>query len=390
MHKKLDHASPEEQANIVLQLQKLQSLPDYLKLAQDAFVTQAKDVQAKIANGEIKQTPELLSKLQSFSQGYLDVELDDNMQPVLGLWDKDGDGKPDPITYDKMISGQIFGELIPNVDFSGNFMNIGTKVGSVKNQTDQNFVKNTKLYTPDELNKTAARAELYLENGQLSPVAKSYLYDKGVRDFQNVPDELLDKMEQDAINIMKTVQKKEDITDVDYSAQTGRMSENRQAKKDEEKKIVPTTINLSNTGFGNDSFGKVVSKKGILEKGLNLGEGIKFDTIGGAKTGLDNSVVTNIFINDKNEIIYTANVLTQKSSKGTKEGKDSNYEEATTNPAAYRSETRKATGATEAKIANELGYQNADELKAELRKMNNKGAKPVYKGLDENGNPIFE
>lgn len=391
LHKKLDYATPEEQVDIIVQLQKLQSLPDYLKLAQDAFVTQAKDIQTKIANGEIKQTPELLSKLQSFSQGYLDVELDDNMQPVLGLWDKDGDGKPDPITYDKMISGQIFGDLVPNVDFSGNFMTVGTKVGTVKNQTDQNFVKNTKLYTPDELNKTAAKAELYLENGQLSPVAKSYLYDKGVRDFQNVPDELLDKMEQDAISIMKTVQKKEDITDKDYSAQTGRMSENRQAKKDEEEKeIVTTTVNLSNTGFGNDSFGKVVSKKGILEKGLNLGKGIKFNTIGGAKTGLDNSIVTNIFINDKNEIIYTADVLTQKSSKGTKESEGYNYEEATTNPAAYRSETRKATGATEAKIANELGYQNADELKAELRKMNNKGEKPVYKGLDENGNPIFE
>lgn len=391
LDKKLAQAkTPEEQAAITIQLQKLQSLPDYLKLAQDAFVTQAKDIQSKIANGEIKQTPELLSKLQSFSQGFFEVELDDNMTPMIGLWDKDGDGKPDVLPYDKIVSGQTFGELIPNVDFSGNFMTIGTKVGNVKNQTDQNFVKNTKLYTPDELNKTAAKAELYLENGQLSPVAKSYLYDKGVRDFQNVPEDLLNKMEQDAISIMKTVQKTEDITDKDYSAETGRISENRQAKKEkEEKAIITTTVNLSNTYFGNDARGGApVSKKGILEKGLNLGKGIKFDTIGGAKTGLDNSVVTNIFINDKNEIIYTANVLTEKSSK--QEQEEFTASGTTTNPAAFRAETRKATGATEAKIASELGYQNADELKAELRKMNNKGAKPIYKGLDENGNPIFE
>lgn len=375
LDKKLAQAkTPEEQAAITIQLQKLQSLPDYLKLAQDAFVSQAKDIQTKMDKGEIKQTPELLSKLQSFSQGFFEVELDDNMTPMIGLWDKDGDGKPDVLPYDKIISGQTFGELIPNVDFSGNFMEVGTKVGTVKNQTDQNFTKNTKLYTPEELNKTTARAELYLENGQLSPIAKSYLYDKGVRDFQNVPDELLNKMEQDAVNIMETVQKKEDITDKDYSAETGRISENRQAKKEkEEKAIITTTVNLSNTGFGNDSFGNVVSKKGILEKGLNLGKGIKFNTIGGAKTGLDNSIVTNIFINDKNEIIYTADVLDSKSGK--QEEEDLTTSGTTTTPASYRSETRKATGATEAKIASELGYKNADELKAELKKLNNDTSK---------------
>lgn len=392
LHKKLDTATPEEQAEIIVQLQKLQSLPDYLKLAQDAFVTQAKDIQTKIEKGEIKQTPELLSKLQSFSQGYLDVELDDNMQPVLGLWDKDGDGKPDPITYDKMISGQIFGELIPNVDFSGNFMTIGTTVGNVKTQTDQNFVKNTKLFTPDELNKTTARAELYLENGQLSPVAKSYLYDKGVRDFKNVPDELLDKMEQDAISIMKTVQKTEDITDKDYSAETGRISETRQAKKEkEEKAIVTTTVNLYDTKFRSDNFpNKKISKKGILGIGLNLGKGIDFKTIGGASTGLDNSTVTNIFVNDKNQIIYTVDILRAKEGKGTKESKTDYSEIDITTPSEYAYDVRTASATTEAKIASELGYQNAYELKAELRKMNNKGAIPVYKGFDENLNLIFE
>ena len=378
LDKKLAQAkTPEEQAAITIQLQKLQSLPDYLKLAQDAFVTQAKDIQTKMEKGEIKQTPELLSKLQSFSQGYLDVELDDNMMPVLGLWDKDGDGKADVLPYDKIISGQTFGELIPNVDFSGNFMEVGTKVGTVKNQTDQNFTKNTKLYTPEELNKTTARAELYLENGQLSPIAKSYLYDKGVRDFQNVPDELLNKMEQDAVNIMETVQKKEDITDKDYSAETGRISENRQAKKEkEEKAIVTTTVNLNDTKFGSDNFpDKKFSKKGILGTGLNLGKGIDFKTIGGASTGLDNSTVTNIFINDKNQIIYTVDILKAKGGKGTKESKTDYSESATTTPSEYAYDVRTATATTEAKIASELGYQNADELKAELKKMNNDTSK---------------
>lgn len=379
LDKKLAQAqTPEEQAAITIQLQKLQSLPDYLKLAQDAFVTQAKDIQTKIANGEIKQTPELLSKLQSFSQGFFEVELDDNMTPMIGLWDKDGDGKPDVLPYDKIVSGQTFGELIPNVDFSGNFMTIGTKVGTVKNQTDQNFVKNTKLYTPDELNKTAAKAELYLENGQLSPVAKSYLYDKGVRDFQNVPDELLDKMEQDAISIMKTVQKKEDITDKDYSAETGRISENRQAKKDkEEKQIVTTTVNLNDTKFGSDNFpNKKFSKKGILGTGLNLGKGIDFKTIGGASTGLDNSTITNIFVNDKNQIIYTVDIL---KSKGGKSSGSNDYstvgDNTSTTPSEYAYDVRTASATTEAKIASELGYNNADELKAELKKLNNDTSK---------------
>lgn len=379
----------EEQANVVVQLQKLQSLPNYLKLAQDAFVAQAKDVQTKIEKGEIKQTPELLSKLQSFSQGYLDVELDDNMMPVLGLWDKDGDGKPDPITYDKMISGQIFGELIPNVDFSGNFMNVGTKIGTVKSQTDSNFVKNTKLFTPDELNKTAARAELYLENGQLSPVAKSYLYDKGVRDFQNVPEDLLNKMEQDAINIMKTVQKKENITDKDYSAETSRMSERRQAKKEEIERIYGKFDNQSSVDdFAATGKKEAVKKETFYNNIIAIPDSkLKFKNLQGAESGINNGFVNGFVLRKDGEIVVTGKALKDKGKKFKVGDNEFNLEElqnmasegneqaklaldSYSTSSNYGNFVRKVSGPELSGLAKQAGYKDVESLEKELKEIN--------------------
>lgn len=390
LDKKLAQAkTTEEQAAITVQLQKLQSLPDYLKLAQDAFVSQAKDVQTKMEKGEIKQTPELLSKLQSFSQGFFEVELDDNMTPMIGLWDKDGDGKPDVLPYDKIISGQTFGELIPNVDFSGNFMNVGTKIGNVKNQTDQNFVKNTKLYTPEELNKTAARAELYLENGQLSPVAKSYLYDKGVRDFQNVPDELLNKMEQDAINIMKTVQKKEDITDVDYSAQTSRMAENRQAKKDEVEKIIAKFDNQASVDdFSPTGKQESVKIKSYQPNMISFSDNkIKFKNIQGGKSGINNGFVNGFVLRKDGDIVVTGKALIDKGQKFKVGGNELSLEElqnlassgdenaklaldSYSTGANYGNFVRRVSGPELSGFAKQAGYNSVDELKKELINLN--------------------
>lgn len=392
LDKQLSQAkTPKEQADIAVKLTKLGSLPDYLKLSYDSFSNEAATIKKQLDSGQIKATPEILSKLNSFSQGYFDVELDDDMTPMVGLWDKNGDGKPDVIPYNKMISGQTFGELVPNVDFSSHFMGIGKNIASYKTQTDSNFVKNTKQYTPEELNKLAARNELYLENGSLSSAAKSYLYDKGIRDFSNVPEPLLRVMENDAVNSMRIVQKKENVTDVDYGASETKKQnaiENARKRREEKaKELKITTTNVENTYFGNDSFGgKTVSKKGVLKNGLNLGNGIKFETIGGAKTGLDNSTVTNLFLNSEGKIIYTANVLDSKSSKE----ESADYSGSSTTPPKYRSETREATGATEAKLASALGYDNSDDLKKYLQELNPKdnNSKSNVIQFDSEGNII--
>ena len=135
--------SNEKYAELLMRQKNLDNLPSYLKLSQDAFVAEATNIQKQLSEGKIKFTPELQKKLNSFSQGYYDVELDDNMMPMVGLWDKDGDGKPDILPYDKIVGQQIFGEQVPNLNFASEFQKMGEKLGSKETTTDNNFVKTT-------------------------------------------------------------------------------------------------------------------------------------------------------------------------------------------------------------------------------------------------------
>jgi hypothetical protein len=364
--------SEDDRIKLEIEAQNIDDLPNKLKISTDNFSKQINDYKTGVANGLIFPNPDFEKKVLNGFENYVGVL--DNGLPAVGFVDRNADGtinNLDVLPYDQLQQGIGNWEFQKQFDLDTLAKNTGEKLATTEVQTDSNFVKRT-IKTPD-LKALDSLADNLMVNADGTPkeVALSELRK---RKLPPTPENLL-KVKQIFKENVLAYTDTSDKTDKDYSAQTGRMAENRQAKKDAEDKIVTTTIKINNTALGNDARGGVpISKKGILENGLNLGKGIKFDTIGGAKTGLDNSVVTNIFINDKNEIIFTANVLTEKASK---EEKESFTESGTTtNPAAFRSETRKATGATEAKIANELGYSNADELKAELREMNKNTSKP--------------
>lgn len=389
IYKQLNNPSLNEDERIKLEIeaQNIDNLPDNLKIATDNFTKIIQDYKEGVNSRSYFQNPEFEKLVLNGFENYVGTL--ENGLPTVGFVDRNNDGtinNLDVVPYDQLQQGLGNWSFQRQFDLDAMAIDAAKKVGYEDVTTDNNFKSVQEKKAKISSVESVANNLLQNPDGSPTEVALSEMKKRGLE-----PNEKSLKQVKDYF--MQRVLANTDYTkkeNVDYSAQTGRMSENRQAKKEkEEKQIVTTTVNLNNTYFGNDARGgKAISKKGILDNGLNLGKGIKFDTIGGAKTGLDNSVVTNIFINDKNEIIYTANVLTEKSSK--QEQEEFTASGTTTNPAAFRAETRKATGATEAKIASELGYQNADELKAELRKMNNKGAKPVYKGLDENGNPIFE
>ena len=372
IYKQLNNPSLNEDERIKLEIeaQNIDNLPDNLKVATDNFTKIIQDYKQGVNNRSYFQNPEFEKLVLNGFENYVGTL--ENGLPTVGFVDINNDGtinNLDVVPYDQLQQGLGNWSFQRQFDLDAMAIDAAKKVGYEDVTTDKNFKSVQEKKAKISSVESVATNLLQNPDGSPTEVALSQMKKMGIAPSDESLKQVKDYFMQRVLaNTDYT--KKEDF---DYSAQTSRMSENRQAKKDEEKKIVPTTINLSNTGFGNDSFGKVVSKKGILEKGLNLGDGIKFDTIGGAKTGLDNSVITNIFINDKNEIIFTANVLTQKSGK--QEQEDFTASVSTTTPASYRSETRKATGATEAKIANELVYQNADELKSYLKQLNNDTSK---------------
>ncbi len=163
---------------------------------------------------------------------------------------------------------------------------------------------------------------------------------------------------------------------VDNSGITSRMTENRQAAKDKKDEPQLTTVDISNTVLPSRDGKKVISKKGILPLGINLGKGVEFESIGGKRTGLDNSTITNVFLDKNDRLYFTANVLQTKSVRTKNIGQTNNSESSESTPAQYVSDTRIATGTTEAEIANKLGYSSAKALKAYIKATNKDNSKP--------------
>jgi hypothetical protein len=234
--------SNEEYASLMIQDKKLDNLADYIKISNEAFVVEMTAFQDKVAKGEIQPTEKQLKMLHSLSEGYSSFELDDDMMPMIGLWDKDGvdgkgDGKPDILSYDKIISGQMLGELIPKVNFTTTFQGLGEKLGSTKIDTDRNFVEKTKKFTPIEFAQRTAKASLYDPSGNLTPIAKSWIYEnKRISDWKNVPQAVLDEMEAKATRIMLDTKDTEDITKVDNSAINAAAERARKQAKDNKEK----------------------------------------------------------------------------------------------------------------------------------------------------------
>lgn len=374
IYKQLNDPSLNEDERIKLEIeaQNIDNLPDNLKVATDNFTKTIQDYKSGIKNQSYFPNPEFEKLVLNGFENYVGTL--ENGLPSVGFIDRNEDGSInnlDVLPYEQLQQGIGNWSFQRQYDLDAMAVDAAKKVGYEDVTTDRNFKSVQEKKAKISSVESVATNLLQNPDGSPTDVALSQMKKMGIAPNEQSLKQVKDYFMQRVLANTDYIKKE----NVDYSAQTGRMSENRQAKKDkEEKQIQTTTVNLNNTYFGNDARGGVtVSKKGILEKGLNLGKGIKFDTIGGAKTGLDNSVVTNVFINDKNQLIFTANVLTEKSSK--QEQEEFYASGTTTNPSAYRSETRTATGATEAKIASELGYKNADELKAELKKLNNDTSK---------------
>lgn len=375
IYKQLNDPSLNEDERIKLEIeaQNIDNLPDNLKVATDNFTKIIQDYKNGVNSRSYFQNPEFEKLVLNGFENYVGTL--ENGLPAVGFVDRNNDGtinNLDVVPYDQLQQGIGNWSFQKQFDLDAMAIDAAKKVGYEDITTDKNFKSVQEKKAKISSVESVATNLLQNPDGSPTEVALSQMKKMGIAPSDESLKQVKDYFMQRVLANTDYIKKE----NVDYSAQTGRMSENRQAKKDEEKKIVTTTVNLNDTKFGSDNFpNKKFSKKGILGTGLNLGKGIDFKTIGGASTGLDNSTVTNIFINDKNQIIYTVDILKAKGGKGTKESKTDNSESTTTTPSEYAYDVRTASATTEAKIANELGYNNADELKAELKKLNNDTSK---------------
>lgn len=263
---------------------KLGNMAGTLELMNKAYSEEKEIYYKRLEKGEIKRDVNYEAKMQEIDKSAVPF-IDSNGNPAIGI-DNDGDGKPDVITFSLGEGLSLKPSYIPDIDFTSTFQAFGEKLGSVTDGTDINFTKTTNIETPEDFAINTAKAVLYGSNGSYSPIAKSRLYDMGIRDFDNVPKEVLDKMQNDAKTIMMDTRDRSKVVDFDNSS---RNTANRNAKEDKKDKI---------------TYGIVTTPPVYEENGYKSAKGYKAIAIQGT-TSLE---ALTYFVGKKEETITNANI----------------------------------------------------------------------------------
>lgn len=364
----------DEKIKLEIEAQNIDNLPENLKLATNVFTKQIEDYKKGVANGEYFRNPDFEKKVLSGFEGYVGAL--DNGLPAVGFIDRNNDGKIDNldvVDYNQMQQG-VIGKwnFQKQFDLDKMAVDAADKVGYTDITTDKNF-KSVQIKKA-KMSEVISVANNLLQNPDGSPTEAALSQMKkmgvplGAESLQKVKKYFIDRVIANTDYTMKE--------SVDNSGITSRMTENRQAAKDKKDEPQLTTVDISNTVLPSRDGKKVISKKGILPLGINLGKGVEFESIGGKRTGLDNSTITNVFLDKNDRLYFTANVLQTKSVRTKNIGQTNNSESSESTPAQYVSDTRIATGTTEAEIANKLGYSSAKALKAYIKATNKDNSKP--------------
>lgn len=161
------------------------------------------------------------------------------------------------------------------------------------------------------------------------------------------------------------------------SLDTGYLNYSKPDKTDKpETPVIMETnkINLTEDVLKSDKGGRIViDRKGIKPQAVTFEKGIPLENIGGEQTKLNNLNIKAILINDKNQILFTGTVL---DSKG---GTEKDFVDPSSNRtgATYKRVSRVASGETEGLIASKMGFENVNQLKEYMNKIQPKQqAKP--------------
>lgn len=374
----------EQRVKALMKLQNLQKLPENMLAMTKDLTARDMDVRTQIAEGKLWEEPEYLNNFQA---GYKNkhVVIDENGNPALLFRDTNGDEKLDLETYD-----QIKG-IVPKYDFMKRFdrdKELQDDVAKIKpqvNGTDDGTTRTVTTGVDKDVLAGFVKNKLFNQDGTPNEVLKSFAREANV-DFNDpkAVKQIADGYANDMMLYAKggTV-KTRNYDNLDVQKEANRRAEK---KKDDEKDAdKPIVTSVTNTGFQEDlqkdKSGKTkpltISKKGVLRNGVTFKKGISIDNIGGEKSELNNINIKSFYLNDKNEIIYTATVSDDKTT--TKEGIDAGNGTTTVSTGKKKRITRIATAETEAAMVAKMQKEDPEaninspaDLKLYLRKLNGK------------------
>lgn len=370
--------SPEE---VVLN-KRLQNLPDTLSMMVKNYDDQNKQYVDEVKKGNIHRDSDYEAKMQKMSNGAIPF-LDNDFNPAIGF-DRDGDGKPEVVSYDLNQGFSLKPQFVPNVNEDTVLKTFTGTLEPEVNQTDKNFVKTKTTGISPEIARQGARQLVY-DGNELSPLAKSYFWKAGVRDFSQIKPEQVDAYQKELETRILASVKRGKETDVDYGAMTSAATEARQAKKDQEDKpMMGEPVEPSKERWGNQfsNIGKgyrsipvtgnlVLNNIQVGQMQSNIKDGKTISTQKTNFRNLSNAQVEdytfdkngNLLLNVSYETAKTKDKTTTKvplDKNATTTGVD--YADDSTTQKEKSNEQIKASRETAAKVAAKLGM-TLDEMR---------------------------
>lgn len=301
---------------------------------------------------------------KQLESGKYELNYDERGTPNIKIYDTDETGKPIGVLKETSL-GDLVKSFEPKLAF--NYEDYKDK--TLKNvkpdefgyQNGANVVKGTRL---SEGNKQQAKT--YADVIVSDP---NKLYEAQYLFKEKDPEKLRKILENDFITSIPT--------GTVQSLDTGYLNYSKPDKTDKpETPVIMETnkINLTEDVLKSDKGGRIViDRKGIKPQAVTFEKGIPLENIGGEQTKLNNLNIKAILINDKNQILFTGTVL---DSKG---GTEKDFVDPSSNRtgATYKRVSRVASGETEGLIASKMGFENVNQLKDYMNKIQPKQqAKP--------------
>ena len=343
---------------------------DYLKQIPTLLNSTLSEIHEGVKSGKYDADSEdqALKTIKAIEQG--DFKIDPSSgSPVVTVWERDKKGNPIKIIADKQNFGDFMKEnLTP--ELKSNYRDVVAKFH--------------KEYVPD-------RTVTVDSNGR-EIVDQRVKMEKGSKDYLNAQENakaiLMQPQERKAVakiaglspdnyeglldyattDLLRGV-KSEYENKQDPNLALARQKEAREAKKDQPE--VPVIMEANKVDLTEDiakskEGGKIIiNRKGIKPLAVTFEKGIPIENIGGEKTKLNNLNIKAILINDKNQIVFTGTVLDTKG--GTVKGWVDKGSERTGE--TFKRVTRTASGEIEGAIASKMGFENVNQLKEYMNKI---------------------
>lgn len=226
-----ERLTPEE---VVLN-KRLQNLPDTLSMMVKNYDDQNKQYVDEVKKGNIHRDSDYEAKMQKMSNGAIPF-LDSDFNPAIGF-DRDGDGKPEVVSYDLNQGFSLKPQFVPNVDENKVIENTVKTLKEATNTTDGNFVKQTVTGLPMNDANQAAKNLIYSGEG-LSPMTISHFWDAGIKDPSQISEKQLQDYQKEIATRLIAGLPRGTATNINYNAKIAASKEAREAKKEKEDKPV--------------------------------------------------------------------------------------------------------------------------------------------------------